>query len=311
MARQIFNDNWASGGAKTDPGGVKLALGWIAEKPPYQYFNWLLNKYDQMLQHFERGGIAIWDAATVYDINGVARGSDGFLYQAVASNTGVNPVGTVVAPTYATSSWKRVTPPATTSVAGLSELADNTETTALSDATRVVTPAGLNALAASVTQRGIAELATGSETAGLTDPARVVTPLGLASLVASTSLKGIVQLATDVEVIDGTNATKAVTPQALGALLQSMGSPGYKIFPGGLIVQWGSNEIDSSNSYDVTLPIAFPANHFVAIASSHIGSLSETGPHHGARPHPGTPLTKVQLSTAFNDHVVYWVCIGN
>lgn len=310
MPRRTFNDMWASGGAKTDPGGVKTALGWIAEKPPYQYFNWVMNKVEEMLQHLERRGVPVWDAATVYDIHGVCSGSDGHLYVAVASSTNVNPVGTVVAPTYATASWRRLTPPSTESAVGIIEIATNAEVLALSDTGRGVTPSGLNALAASTTQRGIAELATGAEAAALTDAARVVTPLALASLVASETAKGIVELATSAEVLTGTDATRAVTPQALGSLSQLLANPGYKKFPGGLIVQWGNNDVDSTNNEDVAFATPFLSAVYAAVCGGHIGGLGETGPHFGARIHPTTPLTHVRLSSSFNNEQVSWVCIG-
>lgn len=41
MARPGTAPTWANTGSKTDPGGGKRALGWIAgEKPPAQFFNW-------------------------------------------------------------------------------------------------------------------------------------------------------------------------------------------------------------------------------------------------------------------------------
>lgn len=308
--RRIFNDLWSSGGATTDPGGVKTALGWIAEKPPYQYFNWWQRRADESLQHLERTGIAIWDASTPYEIKGVCRGSDGNLYQAVAASTGVNPVGTVVAPTYATSSWKRVTPPATESASGLIEIATNAEVLALADTGRGVSPSGLNALAASTTQRGIAEMATGAEAAALSDATRTISPAALASVLASTTAIGLVELATSAEVLLGTDPSRAVTPQALGSLGQLLANPGYKIFPGGLIVQFGWNTVNNTDAHDVVLPIAFPNQHIAAVCGSQINSTGDTGPHHGSRPHPSTPLTHVRLSSGFSSHPVYWICVG-
>lgn len=310
MARRNFNDRWASGGAQTDPGGVKTALGWIAEKPAYQFFNWILGRIDEMLQYLERRGVAQWDALTPYEANGLCVGSDGAVYQAVAGSTNVNPVGTVTAPSYATASWKRVTPPATESASGLIELATTGEVAALSDTGRAVTPAGLNALAASTTQRGIAELATGAEAAALSDAARVVTPSALASVLASTTAIGLVELATSAEVLAGTDANKAVTPQSLGALNQVLANPGYKIFPGGLIVQWGRNEVDDSDALDIALPIPFPTAHLAAVCGGQTDGARDF-PEFGAAPHPTTPLTHVRLSAGYNNCFVSWVCIGH
>lgn len=310
MPRRTFIDRFASGGSRTDPGNTKINLGWVYEKPPFQFFNWVMGRVDDMLQHLERTGIAIWDAATPYEINGVCRGSDGFLYQAVAGSTNVNPVGTVVAPTYATSSWKRVTPPATESASGLIELATNAEVLALSDTGRGVTPSGLNALAASTTQRGIAEIATGAEAAALADATRVISPSALASVIATTTAMGLVELATSAEVLAGTDATRAVTPQALGALSQVLANPGYKKFPGGMIAQWGNNDVDNENDKDITYATPFLVGVYAVVCGGHIGGLGDTGPHFGARIHPTTPLTHVRLSSSFNNEQVSWLAIG-
>src|SRR5260221_10162312 len=44
MAKPSSLPRWAdSGGAITEPSSGKKDVGWVAEKPPYQYFNWLLN----------------------------------------------------------------------------------------------------------------------------------------------------------------------------------------------------------------------------------------------------------------------------
>lgn len=91
MARQNISQVWAAAGSKTDPGGVKVLAGWNAEIPPYQYFNWWKNRVDQMLEHLEKNGVAVWDTNTVYAAEGLALGSDGVLYQAVLSQSGNNP----------------------------------------------------------------------------------------------------------------------------------------------------------------------------------------------------------------------------
>lgn len=62
---------------------------------------------------------------------------------------------------------------------GIVELATSAETITGSDATRAVTPAGLQAKTASETAIGLIELATTSEALAGTDTARAVTPAGL------------------------------------------------------------------------------------------------------------------------------------
>lgn len=46
---------WASGvgAAITEPSGSKKTTGWVAEKPPHQWFNWLLNLIYQWLGYFD------------------------------------------------------------------------------------------------------------------------------------------------------------------------------------------------------------------------------------------------------------------
>lgn len=70
-------------------------------------------------------------------------------------------------------------PLASTTQAGIVELATNAETQTGTDATKAVTPAGLSSRAASETLTGIAELATQAETQAGTDDTRIVTPLKL------------------------------------------------------------------------------------------------------------------------------------
>ncbi len=67
------NDIWASSGSITDPGQAKTLLGWIAEIPTFQNFNWLLNRQDAFNSHVNDYGLAHWDNATDYPINAWAR----------------------------------------------------------------------------------------------------------------------------------------------------------------------------------------------------------------------------------------------
>lgn len=52
---------WASSGsaAITEPSEAKKDLGWIAEKPPHEYFNWLLNLIYQWVEFFKLIGVPI------------------------------------------------------------------------------------------------------------------------------------------------------------------------------------------------------------------------------------------------------------
>lgn len=47
---------WASGGTGiTEPGAPKKILGWIVEKPPFQFFNWLFNLIYLWIQWLDQG----------------------------------------------------------------------------------------------------------------------------------------------------------------------------------------------------------------------------------------------------------------
>lgn len=73
---------------------------------------------------------------------------------------------------------------ASTSTAGIAELATNAETQAGSDATRTVTPAGLASVTATETRAGLVELATTAEAAAGTDTVRAVTAAGVAAAIS-------------------------------------------------------------------------------------------------------------------------------
>ncbi|MEC3766872.1 hypothetical protein [Cupriavidus sp. SS-3] len=117
-------------------------------------------------------------------------------------------------------------PPATTTVKGVVELADNTETQTGTDATRSVTPAGLSSRTATDTRTGLVELATNSETQAGTDATRSVTPAGLSSRTATETRTGLLEIATQTEVDQGTDDARAVTAKKLLARLKLLGFGG-------------------------------------------------------------------------------------
>ncbi len=300
--RQTFLHRWAQAGAKTDPGDAKTDLGWIAEKPAYQFFNYILGRIDDMLAHFEEQAVPDWHTDTEYLIGGLAMGSDRLVYRAVQANTGNDP--TVDGGT----NWLPFIRTASTSVAGIVELANATETQAGTDNTLAVNPLGLSTLTADETRHGLARLATNGEGQALSELFRVLTPAVLGQINASTTQRGIIRMATSSEVITGTAADRAISPAAIGALAQTLASSGYKAFPGGLIIQWGSANFSNSLAFDVTLPIAYPNAHLQAIASHEMEDVSETQNGSGASP---LSLTEVRLMTGQVTRTVRWISIGH
>lgn len=115
--------------------------------------------------------------------------------------------------------------PATTSTAGIVELATNGEVQALSDTERAVTPSGLGALVASETQSGLLQIATNAEALALADDTVAITPAKLAAVftgqTAETGQYGTIQLADNTVAAAGTDAERAVTPASLAYTLNN------------------------------------------------------------------------------------------
>lgn len=85
---------WASSGLKVEPSNTKVNTGWIVERPPHQFQNFLQNRSDQFLKHINEAGIPLWDEVTVYTANkSYVQGSDGKIYKALTDGFNQNPVG--------------------------------------------------------------------------------------------------------------------------------------------------------------------------------------------------------------------------
>jgi len=85
---------WAADAAGSDvvdpdvqtPG--KFSLGWGAEKPPYQFFNFMQKLFTQGLGYFDEQGIGFWNTDTDYQNFSITKGSNGSLYFLKASGDG-------------------------------------------------------------------------------------------------------------------------------------------------------------------------------------------------------------------------------
>ena len=71
--------------------------------------------------------------------------------------------------------------------------------------------------AASSTVAGVVELATDAEAQTGTDTARAITPANLAAVTSTETRAGVIELATSAEVTAGTDAVRAVTPATLAS----------------------------------------------------------------------------------------------
>lgn len=84
---------WAVAGDKTKPDESKIQTGWVVEIPMLQYENWLTNRQDTAIGHFNQRGIAEWDWDTEYILGkSYVQGSDGKIYRAKTNNRNKNPV---------------------------------------------------------------------------------------------------------------------------------------------------------------------------------------------------------------------------
>lgn len=110
--------------------------------------------------------------------------------------------------------------PATTTQAGILELATAAETQAGADNERAITPATLATLLATASRAGLIEIATPEEVALGDDSSKAVVPTTLKAMLdalplASETTPGRIEIATPAEVAAGTDGTRAVTPATL------------------------------------------------------------------------------------------------
>jgi hypothetical protein len=95
----------APGGNVVDPGDVKFDAGWIAEKPPFQSFNFLQQLFTQAIGHNNEQGINLWDNQTVYPVGGLTKLASGVVYTCIQESEGNEPTAS---PLF----WQPFIPPA-------------------------------------------------------------------------------------------------------------------------------------------------------------------------------------------------------
>jgi hypothetical protein len=97
MGQQVIDTIWgstAAGADITDPGDIKMNLGWLEEIPPHEYENFWHNRVDQALEYSQQSGVEAWHSLVIYRDDGLSMGSDGIVYQSQqAANLNHNPVG--------------------------------------------------------------------------------------------------------------------------------------------------------------------------------------------------------------------------
>jgi hypothetical protein len=83
---------WAIAGDRIKPAEEKMQSGWLVEIPMRQYENWLTNRQDAAIAHFNQRGVAEWDNATEYLAGkSYTQGKNGIVYKALITNVNTDP----------------------------------------------------------------------------------------------------------------------------------------------------------------------------------------------------------------------------
>jgi hypothetical protein len=92
ISKPSLSETWAStptaGDVQEPADGIKLS-GWTADShcPPYQWFNWLLNKLDTGVRYLLARGIPDYDVLETYSVGDRVQASDGQTYKCIQANT--------------------------------------------------------------------------------------------------------------------------------------------------------------------------------------------------------------------------------
>ena len=78
---------WASTGGSSDPGNAKYATGWVAEKPTYQNFNYVLKNLSTNILALAEQGSFTYDPLITY-VSGAVVISSNITYTCIATTTG-------------------------------------------------------------------------------------------------------------------------------------------------------------------------------------------------------------------------------
>ncbi len=94
MAKETRPDyayKWASAGAVATPTNSKIQQGWIVQKPPHEYWNFIENRQDQAISYMMQQGIPEWNNAIEYQNGSSFIQYNGKLYKAIQTGTNKNP----------------------------------------------------------------------------------------------------------------------------------------------------------------------------------------------------------------------------
>ena len=238
---------WASAGDILNPGTTKYQTGWQVEVPPRQWENYIQNKQDQAIAHFNQHGIPVWDAATEYQAGkSYTQGpTNGTIYQCILTNTNQNPE-TDLTNTYWIVAF---------AAAGTFYTKAEADTTFLGAADNL---------------------------ADLTNVATARTNLSVYSQ-AQTYTKSEVDAKTTVastaQAQAWTSNTTLITPLRLAESFQAgnqlIGDNGFQKIPGGLILQWGVvSEVTTEGQRSVIYPVTFPTGTLQVVMGGSAAAVS-------------------------------------
>ena len=89
--RPSYTYKWASGGTTSAPTNAKIELGWVAELPPYAYWNYIENRQDQAIAYLYQQGIGEWDSAIEYQSGSSYVTRNGNIYASIQTGTNKDP----------------------------------------------------------------------------------------------------------------------------------------------------------------------------------------------------------------------------
>lgn len=224
---------WASAGDVLDPGNTKYVTGWQVEIPPRQWFNYLDNRQDTAIAHFNQHGIPVWDAATEYqeDKSYVQGPTNGTIYRCAQTHINQNPESDV-SNTYWIIAFASAGDFYTKTEADGRYLAKSNNLSDLPNIAQARTNLSVYSQAQTYTQAQVdakTTVASTPQAQAWSSNTVLLTPLRLD------------------EALKGSN--------------QSLTANGFQKLPGGLIEQWGVvTAIADINGWTqtVTLPVTFP-----------------------------------------------------
>lgn len=303
---------WAEFGSAIAPTDEKYAEGWVVEAPAHQTFNYLLKKHDTAIAHCNQYGFFEWDTTTEYQANkSWTLGSDGSIYFCKVTHTGVNPV-TDVSESY----WRKVMDGNT--VLTFPDASDYIRDTFLpsADASTARSNLGITTIGNNIVTAASSTAARSSLGSGVigdqlfTSPSAVSARATIGVVDADDSTKGLVQRATDSEAISGVDDTKFLTPKKLKlGFSVTLSTTGHIKFPswlGGLIIQWGIQDVYANTTAAVIKSIPFPNAALSITCSPNWVGLTDI-----ATPHAYTSGVNIFLVNTHSDAIgINWIAVG-